>query len=129
MTARDGGRSVARDEIEWKDWNDHIRGQFKGVQWASMFTEVEAPGMGLFEIAPGCELPRHHHTPAEVYFVIHGTGSVKIYNKVHELAPGTTVYIPPDARHVTRNTGEETLRILYTFPNASFSEVDYHLDE
>ena len=129
MARRAAGRAVPEEAIEWQNWNDQIRGDFPGVKWGSVFTEEEAPGMGLFEIAPGCELPKHHHTPVEIYFVVKGSGYVKTYNRTHDLAPGTTVYIPSNAAHVTVNTGKTPMRILYVFPDASFSEVDYVIDE
>ncbi|WP_226583513.1 cupin domain-containing protein [Acuticoccus sediminis] len=128
MPRRDAGRSIALEEIKWRTWNDRIRGSVPGVSWGSLFTVEEAPGMGLVEIAPGCELPKHHHTPSEVYCVLRGTGTVRIYNKAHDLAPGTTVYIPSNSTHVTINTGDTPLLILYTFPHAAFAEVDYVID-
>lgn len=129
MSRRSVGQSTPREDVVWHDWTDPVRGHLPGVQWGGIFSEEEAPGMGLFEIAPGEELPEHHHQPLEVYFVISGVGKVRIYNKDHELAPETTVYIPSNASHTTINTGEKPLRILYSFPNASFRDVDYHFDD
>ncbi|UOM37199.1 cupin domain-containing protein [Acuticoccus sp. I52.16.1] len=128
MPRRAAGRAIPEEEIEWRTWNDQIEGEYPGVTWGSVFSETAAPGIGLFEIAPGAELPKHHHTPDEIYFVVSGEGTVKIYNRTHRLAPGTTVHIPSNAAHVTVNTGESPLRILYMFPGASFSQVDYVID-
>ena len=105
-------------------WN----GRFPGVLWGQIFPDAHRPGMGVMEIAPGRVLPKHHHEPEEIYFVLSGRGSVKVYRTEPRLEPGTCVHIPSNAAHLTRNTGSEPLRILYTFPLIPFAEVEYHLD-
>ncbi|MCQ0987855.1 cupin domain-containing protein [Jiella marina] len=129
MSQQESGRSIQEENIQWNAWSDHIRGEFPGVQWGSIFSEREAPGMGLFEIEPGAELPMHHHDPIEIYFVVSGDGKVEINQEPHPLRAGATVYIPSNASHVTLNTGDAPLRILYVFPNASFREIEYKFDE
>lgn len=127
MPRRASGRSVKAEDIKWHNWNDQIRGEFDGVRWGSVFNFDERPSIGLFEIAPGAELPKHHHDAAEVYFVVQGEGYVKVYNVDHALEANTTVFIPADATHVTVNTGNSPLRILYTFPFDRFDDVTYHI--
>lgn len=128
MPRRASGVSVPAEMIEWHDWNDQFNGRFQGVRWGKVFGSNHVLGVGILEIAPAHHLPKHHHNPAEVYFVLSGTGTVRVYVKDHLLNPGTCVHIPSGASHVTRNTGSEPLRILYTFPQSAFCEVDYHLD-
>ena len=128
MTRHEPDKAISEREIQWREWGDPIHGDLPGVRWAHIFSEREAPGMGMVEIAPDSELPEHHHTPIEVYFVISGEGFVTIGEGCHRLAAGTTVFIPSNVPHRTVNDGEDALRILYNFPSASFCDVDYHLD-
>ena len=128
MPRRVSGMSVSENAIEWSDWNDQFNGDCPGVRWGKMFDSDHVPGVGIFEIAPEHELPKHHHEPEELYFVLSGAGSVKVYQKEHTLEPGTCVHIPSEASHVTRNTGSEPLRVLYTFPKSAFSDVEYQID-
>ena len=128
MLQRVPGKTIPARSIRWRDWDDPVHGDLPGVRWAPIFSERQAPGMGLVEIAPRAEIPKHHHAPVEVYHVIAGEGFVTVGRRRSRLRPGTPVYIPSNAMHRTVNTGGETLRILYSFPAAAFSEVDYHLD-
>ena len=128
MPRRASGISVPAEQIEWHEWHDQFHGSCPGVRWGKIFPNDHIPGVGMLEIAPAHQLPKHHHEPEELYVVLSGHGSVKVSDKEHQLAPGTSVHIPSNAVHVTRNTGQEPLRILYTFPQSPFSQVDYHLD-
>ena len=54
-----------------------------------------------------------------------GEGVVVIDGREHPVRPGTALFIPGDAEHGVRNTGEEPLRLLYAFPVDSFDQVEY----
>ena len=43
----------------------------------------------------------------------------------HPLEPGSVVFIPGGTRHFVRNTGHETMRLLYMFAVDRFSDVEY----
>jgi quercetin dioxygenase-like cupin family protein len=67
---------------------------------------------------PG-EAPRNphvHRTFEECIHVLSGTGTTHTASGEHALKPGDTILIPAGEPHVTRNTGDEPLRLLCFFP-------------
>jgi mannose-6-phosphate isomerase-like protein (cupin superfamily) len=85
--------------------------------------------VGTAEIPPGTSLLCHHHVPGEVYYILDGEGVTEVDGVASPVGPGTALYIPPDARHRTRNTGPRPLRFVWIFPTDTFGEIVYHLDE
>ncbi len=106
-------------------------GAFGAVAWRTLFSGDRTPTgaltVGVADVAPGAtgESGLHRHEPAEIYYVVQGQGSILIGDMTHPLEAGSAVFIPPNTWHVARNTGSDTLRLLYVFPADSFSEVIY----
>jgi mannose-6-phosphate isomerase-like protein (cupin superfamily) len=68
----------------------------------------------------------HRHTQAEVYHIISGRGIMQIDGKEQEVAAGSVVYIPGDAKHGIRNDDpEQELKWLYVFGADSFEDIKY----
>jgi quercetin dioxygenase-like cupin family protein len=61
---------------------------------------------GLTELAPGGWLGLHRHTQAQVCHLVEGSGVVVLDGAEHAVAAGSAVFIPGDAEHGVRNTGE-----------------------
>jgi quercetin dioxygenase-like cupin family protein len=80
----------------------------------------------LVEIAvaqPG-EAPRaqHHHSDfEECIYVLSGRGTTFAESGEYPLQPGDTLLMPPGEKHVTRNTGSESLLLLCFFPVADIT--------
>ena len=56
----------------------------------------------------------HIHADAEELVVITaGTGQATIGDEKHDLAPGDVLYIPPNAEHEVKNTGDDMLGVLF----------------
>jgi mannose-6-phosphate isomerase-like protein (cupin superfamily) len=74
---------------------------------------------------PGTASDEHYHTEAEeVYYVLTGSGAVRIDSETHDLGPGDVVVIVPGQRHKVRQTGEDDLVLLVTcVPAYSVDEV------
>jgi quercetin dioxygenase-like cupin family protein len=127
------GIRVASDEVSWETWDDPNLAARSPVRWRLIFsgrrTPTQAMSMGLSELAPSGVLPLHHHAPAEIYHVVDGMGVAEVEGVAHELNAGISLFIPPNARHRTINTGPAPLRVLFVFPTDSFEEVVYHFDE
>ncbi|HET8728025.1 MAG TPA: cupin domain-containing protein [Alphaproteobacteria bacterium] len=127
------GIRVAADEVSWETWDDPNLAARSPVRWRLIFsgrrTPTQAISMGLSELAPSGVLPLHHHASAEIYHVVDGTGVAEVEGVAHELSAGISLFIPPNARHRTINTGPAPLRVLFVFPTDSFEEVVYHFDE
>lgn len=94
-------------------------------------TPTEAMTVGITEIEPGQanEIFLHQHAQPEVYYILAGHGVVQISGEEYDLQPGSLVFIPGDAPHGLRNTGNEVLRLLYVFAVDSLDQVVYKLPE
>jgi len=102
-----------------------------GVSWKTLFSGDRTPTgqitQGVTDIspAPAEGLKLHRHAQSETYYVLSGTGKVRVEDEEFPLAPGMAAFIPGGALHAAYATGSEPLRILYTFPTDSFEEVIY----
>lgn len=60
-------------------------------------------------IKPGMTSFPHVLRTSEVYYIISGTGEMHINDEKETVAPGTAVYIPPDAVQYIHNPGKDDL--------------------
>lgn len=70
--------------------------------------------------------PYHLHRQVEnVYYVLDGTGCIRIDGVDHLVAPGQAVFIPTGVPHSVHNPGEGSLRLLeiYAPVDVDFVEV------
>jgi mannose-6-phosphate isomerase-like protein (cupin superfamily) len=58
--------------------------------------------------------PRQVHEDQEAVYVVSGVGEITVSGTVHQVSPGTAVYIPPRAPHATRRTGKDPVKVVYT---------------
>ena len=91
-------------------------------------TPTDAMTVGITEIEPD-QIFLHQHAQPEVYYILAGHGVVQISGEEYALQPGSLVFIPGDAPHGLRNTGNEVLRLLYVFALDSLDQVVYKLPE
>lgn len=56
--------------------------------------------------------PHHHDDHEEVYYIINGTGKIKMGNEETGLRDGDIIYIPENTTHSIINDGEETIDFL-----------------
>ena len=123
---------VDQADLDWEGGEDANLATGTGIRWkllvAGERTESEGLVTGIAEIAPGAALMRHHHEPAETYYVVSGQGEMEIEGRTRALGPGSAVYIPPDARHTVRCTGAEPLVFVFSFPRDRFDQIVYHFD-
>lgn len=111
-----------------ESWDEAQRGN---VVWRTLISGDRTPTsqmtLGVAEIGPGDteHLGLHRHEAAEIYYVLSGEGVVSIDGAEHPLRAGSSVFVPGNVLHGARNTGRETLRLLYVFAADSFSGVEY----
>ena len=109
---------------EWSTTN-----KYPGVRWKFLidadFTESSKLSLGFAEIAPGGNLVLHYHSPAEIYVITDGTGTLDKSGELQEIRKGDVVYISENAKHALRNNGKEILKFYWIFPTNTFSEVEY----
>ena len=113
--------------ISKQDWSSTDK--YPGVRWKFLidadFTRSSGLSLGLAEIAPGGDLILHYHSPAEIYVVINGTGTLNKSGELEEIKKGDVVYINGNTKHALKNTGKETLEFYWIFPTDRFSDVKY----
>ena len=66
--------------------------------------------------------PHVHHGFEECIFVLKGTGTTVAESGEIPIAPGDFVLIPPNEKHMTRNTGTEPLVLLCFFAEPDVSK-------
>ena len=71
--------------------------------------------------------PHLHDESEEVFYVISGTGRIKVGEEEEEIAPGSCIYIPPKTLHQLLNTGQAELKVFAVtsppFTTTGFKEV------
>ncbi|MBU0494157.1 MAG: cupin domain-containing protein [Chloroflexi bacterium] len=70
----------------------------------------------VFEVEPGHGSPRHAHWWEHEVYILAGTGVLWTPDGETPLRPGHAVFVPPDAEHQFRNTGDEVLRFICVVP-------------
>ena len=74
-----------------------------GKAWITVLALGQEAFVGLIELAPDVAIPDHQDTTEETIHVIEGTGVLTMDGQAHELAPGTTVFMPAGATVSYRN--------------------------
>jgi len=87
-------------------------------------------GCNLTVIPPGkAAFPRHNHwVNEELFYILSGSGEVRIGDAVYPLRPGDFIACPPggpETAHQIRNTGGEELRFIAISTRLSPEIVDY----
>jgi len=77
------------------------------------FRVVEVPVQKPCETLRG---PHLHHGYEECIYVLKGEGRTLSESGELSIKPGDVVLVPPEEKHVTRNTGSEPLVLLCFFP-------------
>ncbi|CAD0082625.1 unnamed protein product [Aureobasidium vineae] len=118
-------------QTQSESFSDKSRGD---VTWHTLLSSDKTSSQDMSAGIASCPantgyLAHHRHTQSEIYYVISGKGEVTVDGKVHAVAGGSTVFIPGDAEHGIRNTGEQGLKWFYVFPTASFGDVEYRFSE
>jgi mannose-6-phosphate isomerase-like protein (cupin superfamily) len=124
---------VKEVETPWESRTDPELRAKSPTRWRLLVGAERTPSKGLTvgvaEIPPGGSLILHHHAPEEVYYFLEGEGRTRIDDLETPVGPGTALFIPPNARHRTTNTGAVPLRFVWIFPTDTFREIEYHFDE
>jgi mannose-6-phosphate isomerase-like protein (cupin superfamily) len=71
--------------------------------------------MGVSALPEGFSTPAHEHEAEEFALVLSGTGSIEIDDSAVIVRTGTVVVTPPGSRHVTHNSGDGPLVVLWFY--------------
>lgn len=64
----------------------------------------------LVEIEPGGEQRIHSHAPEQIYYILEGSGFMKVGDETAHVESGDCIFIPSDAPHGLKNDGKALLR-------------------
>jgi mannose-6-phosphate isomerase-like protein (cupin superfamily) len=56
--------------------------------------------------------PHYHPRSEEIYYILAGTGLMRIAGETRDVGPGDAIAIPPGLPHQITNTGRDVLRFL-----------------
>jgi len=79
--------------------------------------------MRIFEVASGGHTSLHEHGYEHEILILEGRGEVTEGQRIHELQPGSTVYIKPGTPHQFRNPHDTMLRFVCLIPNPEVSRL------
>ena len=68
--------------------------------------------LAIGKLAPGKELEAHIDPMEEIYFVLNGSGEMRVDDESKQVGPGDAIWIPIGASHSLLNNGEEDCLIL-----------------
>jgi mannose-6-phosphate isomerase-like protein (cupin superfamily) len=114
----------AQDVKGWVSPPPHQR-TLKVLLSPSLQDVAQGVGMGMVILPPGLTSPPHlHETEQEVWYVVSGTGRIRVGREEAEVGPDTIVVSPPGVEHQVINDGLETLKAIWLFTPAG-PEVSY----
>ena len=71
------------------------------------------PYVSLAKLQPGLSYEPHEHSDhEEIYYVINGSGKIKIGNETARYRDGDVIYIPERTIHSIANDGDEMVEFL-----------------
>ena len=115
------------ESVSKQEWSTTEK--YPGVRWKflidSDYTKSSELSLGFAEIDPGGDLILHYHSPAEIYVITDGSGTLNKSGEFEEIKKGDVVYIAGNEKHALKNNGKEVLKFYWIFPTDSFSAVDY----
>jgi len=68
--------------------------------------------LAIATLEPGKEIEAHVDPMEEIYFVMTGSGEMRVDDESRHVVPGDATWIPVGSSHSLFNSGDETLVIL-----------------
>lgn len=122
--------NVILDEIRpgvvknWRDCNA-VLWHGAGLRWRMLSKITDMPDNGsvpcqsVLNYADYCTLQGNFSCKPDalkgeeaVYYIVHGTGSIRIGNEEQVIGEGDGIYIPTDTEYQLINTGEDTIELI-----------------
>ena len=76
---------------------------------------IQKQSLAEARVAPEASTAPHYHPQTEeIYYILAGTGRMRIDDDARDVFAGDAIAIPPGAIHTIRCTSRETLRFLCT---------------
>jgi mannose-6-phosphate isomerase-like protein (cupin superfamily) len=68
--------------------------------------------LAQFTLEPGKKSKLHKIRSSEIYYILEGSGNLKIEGDIHHLERNDSVYVPPNSKQFIENTGKGNLKFL-----------------
>ena len=68
--------------------------------------------MAQFTLEPEKKSKLHKMSSSEIYYILEGSGTLKINEGAYHLEKDDSVYVPPNSKQIIKNTGPINLRFL-----------------
>ena len=65
-----------------------------------------------FTLGPGKKSKLHKMSSSEIYYILEGSGNLKIDEETHHLEKDDSAYVPPNSKQFIENTGSIDLKFL-----------------
>ena len=109
------GAVVVGPDVSPSYWQPMPANGFAEVRVSRNNGQGVAFSSGIQCIAPGSYIREHWHDHnEELLFFYEGTGCAIVDGIKHSIVPGTTIYLPPLAKHRLINEGEDNLMMMWT---------------
>lgn len=113
------GRAQDKRLLEERNFELRPWGRFE------ILRDTDAFKSKVIHVNPGHQLSYQSHAKrAEHWVVIKGYPEVVLNDKVYNLKPGESIYIPQGAKHRMRNTGQEVVEFVEVQVGSYFGEDD-----
>lgn len=97
----------------------------KGAGEIFLLARGQQAFVGKLELAPGGEVPEHRDPTEEYIHILEGGGTFAIDDRTHTVGPGSTIYMPANAK-VSFKNGPSKLVAIQVFagpgPAAKYDE-------
>ena len=96
-------------------WQPVPANGFVSLHVSPALVRMDSPlAVGTQTVPTGCYIREHvHDRNEEIIHVLAGEGKVRLDGAVHELRPGTTIFIGKSRPHMFINDGEAALTLLW----------------
>jgi uncharacterized cupin superfamily protein len=122
---------VHESDLAWDIWYAGTDREIRGRALCDAGGRAKV-GVGLLELAPGCNTrPAHYHTLEEEHvYVLGGHGRLHLGSQIFELRPGSYVCFPAGQPefHCLENPGPEVFRYLIVGERLAEDKVCYEQD-
>jgi quercetin dioxygenase-like cupin family protein len=79
--------------------------------------------LGKIVIQPGCELSPHTHPVEDAMIILTGKGIMYGEKEEIPIEGGCHCLVPANTRHGVKNTGDEPMTLIYTWPAIDVSRT------
>ena len=121
--------TVHSDDLEWLSRDVYPETRQGRTRWKTLIsadhTSSQGLTMGMLEFPAGAIQQLHRHPQIETYYIVDGQGELEMDGEIHPMRAGSAAFIPADVDHRMRNTGDVTLKLVYTFAADRFADVEY----